>query len=178
MKISIGNIQDVFRSKKASVETMELKGYKLVKNLFVDNSGFGASNEPALTKSQFIIELEQILKQHQTVYTTITDEGQFQIYLGVFLRRGKPTNVKKIAKNTLEIIKDNVRIIRYYDTNILTFKNNTITLNSGGWETSSTKRRINEHLPSDVYIFTKNYEWFINIKNKIMPFMDGMKIKS
>jgi hypothetical protein len=57
------------------------KGYKLVDTLFVDSSGFGSENEPALTYNQLINRLVvgrgyAILKQ-----------GQFQCYVGEFVRK-------------------------------------------------------------------------------------------
>jgi len=54
------------------------KGWRLVKTLFVDSSGFGSGDEPALTKQQFI----------ETVRAgfgyAIIEQGQFQLYIGVF----------------------------------------------------------------------------------------------
>ena len=84
MKITKQNIQNVYKCKKASVETMELKGYELINELFVDNSGFGASDELALTQSQFERDLNSILDKHKTLYAKITNAGQFQVYIGLF----------------------------------------------------------------------------------------------
>lgn len=53
-------------------------GFKEIDRLFVDNSGFGASNEPALTTEQFLAKVKAGL------YYAIVAEGQFQIYIGVF----------------------------------------------------------------------------------------------
>jgi hypothetical protein len=53
MKITKNNLNEVYKSKVKSVETMELMGYELIEILFVDNSGFGAENEPAYTQTGF-----------------------------------------------------------------------------------------------------------------------------
>jgi len=31
----------------------------------------------------------------------------------------------------------------------------------GGWQTVTTKARLNEHLPIPFYVFQKNWEWFM-----------------
>jgi hypothetical protein len=54
-------------------------GYLLVDSLFVDKSGFGATDEPALT----IEELLNSLKPGRAY--AIIEEGQFQLYLGEFM---------------------------------------------------------------------------------------------
>lgn len=181
MRIYKHNIDDVFKSPIASIETMELKGYKLIDNLFVDNSGFGSPDEPAYTASQFITKLTAILDQEGMVYTTITDQGQFQVYVGVFKKTGK-SRARKIANNTLEVLDDNgdVEAIRLHDTNILTYDVDHVTLNSGGWQTVTTKARLNQYLPDGVRIEQKDFEWFVidGRDNTHKPFEDGMIIAS
>ena len=56
-------------------------GWKLIDRLFVDNSGFGAQNEPALTAEQFIEKVKEGLGY------AIIEEGQFQLYIGVFKKK-------------------------------------------------------------------------------------------
>jgi len=54
------------------------KGYTLVRELFVDTSGFGAPDEPALTLAQFAAEVKPGF-----AYALIAC-GQFQGYVGEF----------------------------------------------------------------------------------------------
>lgn len=54
------------------------KGWTLVDRHFVDNSGFGAPDEPALTWQQFLGELQVNFGY------AIIEEGQFQVYIGKF----------------------------------------------------------------------------------------------
>lgn len=56
-------------------------GYKLIDQLFVDSSGFGSENEPALTAEQFLAEVEQGKGY------AIIEQGQFQVWIGVFEKR-------------------------------------------------------------------------------------------
>lgn len=58
------------------------EGWELEDTLFVDSSGFGADDEPALTIGQ----LFEIVKQHPDAGWAITEQGQFQIYMGRYGR--------------------------------------------------------------------------------------------
>jgi len=176
MKLTLSNINEVYHAKKCSIETMELKGYELIKNLFVDSSGFGAPDEPAYTQSQFMQELTTILKTHDMVYATITDAGQFQVYVGLFKRTGKRI-AKIVANNTLEVQYPDRKAIRLHDTDIVTFKGDKIILDNGGYETRTTKARMNDYI-SPYYISQKNWEWYVHdIANEtIIPYKNGMEL--
>lgn len=56
------------------------KGWKLVKTYFVDNSGLGASDEPALTFVQFLGKVKQGYGY------AIGEVGQFQLYINEYKR--------------------------------------------------------------------------------------------
>jgi hypothetical protein len=174
MKITQNNIKDVYRSKKCSIETAELRGYELIENLFVDSSGWGAEDEPALTAGQFEKKLLDIIKEHGPVYAFLTDAGQFQVYLGLFKRTGK-SKCKKIANNTYEISRAGVFSIRLHDTDIITIKGDKIILSSGGYRTRTTKDRLNKYLPYG-RVFQKDYEWFFQDGKNVLEFFDGMEI--
>lgn len=86
MRITKNNIEDVFKSGFRDMgETIKV-GYELVDDLFVDASGFGVGGEPALTKEEFLKVLSEIVEKHKTVYTWITSKGQFQVYVGVYIK--------------------------------------------------------------------------------------------
>jgi hypothetical protein len=57
------------------------KGWKLVDTYFVDSSGMGSDNEPALSVRQFIDKLEPGYGY------AVTEAGQFQVYVGKYQRR-------------------------------------------------------------------------------------------
>ncbi len=83
---------------------------------------------------------------------------------------GKHTRLEYIG----ETADGNTYGIRYHGTYVvLIHEDGTYTLNSGGWKTVTTKKRINEYAP--VYISQKNYEWFLEDN---ISFYDGMKINS
>jgi hypothetical protein len=136
---------------------MELKGYKLIEELFVDSSGFGSPDELALTREQFEKKLLELLDQHGQLNATITGVGQFQVYVGLFKKEGVKKS-KIVAPNTLEIIDGDKKIIRLYDTNIITFlKDGKIILNTGGFNTRTTSARMNEFLNKG-FVYRKNWE--------------------
>jgi len=177
MTITINNINDIFGAKIASIDTMQYKGYKLLKEYFIDNSGLGGSNEPALTKIQFESELQAFLAGYgKPVTAKITRHGQFQVYLGLFAKTGQKIS-KKIANNTLLIKDNNKNIIRLHDTNILIESGGIITINSDGYQSKTTKSRINDYLPNGYYISQKDFAWYLNTPESTIDFVDGMTIK-
>ena len=83
---------------------------------------------------------------------------------------------KKIDNNTYEIIFNNgEKAIRLHNTNIIAFKpNGDIILNSGGWNTPTTKNRISEYSP--YHIRQKNRIWYIDVNGIEYTFKDDMRI--
>ena len=86
MKITKNNLEDVFKSKIKSIEGVEASGYKFIENCFVDSSGWGAENEPAMTVEQFTKRIEELVNTHEVIYTYITNAGQFQVNMGVYVK--------------------------------------------------------------------------------------------
>ena len=66
--------------KSCPVIKKEVKGYKLLNEYFVDNSGWGTDRESALTFNQFLNKVKAGL------YYGITSIGQFQVYIGEYTR--------------------------------------------------------------------------------------------
>ena len=92
---------------------------------------------------------------------------------------------KRIANNTVEYVRANgERIIRLHHTDIVTFaaKNRSVTLNSGGWKTVTTKDRINTYLENvNVFLFSHKGVWYVRAGNgwsveDAVPFYDGIRI--
>lgn len=158
MKITATTLNKVFGAKASSVETMELLGYQLIEELFADSSGFGQDSEPALSVNQFERRIAELVKEHGTLTAKITGQGMFQVYVGLFKKTGEKPRAKKIASNVLLI--DGKRV-RLYDTDIITDNGDgTITLNTGGFDTMTTSKRMNEF--SSAYVYRKNWEMYAN----------------
>ena len=71
---------------------------------------------------------------------------------------------------------DNVRI-RFHKTDILKFDGDgNVTLDSGGYHTTTTKARLNE-FQEVAYIYQKDFAWYVRLRNgKVVEFYDGIKI--
>lgn len=161
MRITATTLDKVFRADTCSTETMQLLGYELVEELFADSSGFGRDDEPALSVNQFERRIAELVAEHGTLTAKITNAGMFQVYVGLFKKTGHKI-AKKIASNVLLIDRgDGKRVIRLYDTDIITENGNgTITLNTGGFNTMTTSKRMNEF--SNAYVCRRNWEMYAN----------------
>ena len=83
---------------------------------------------------------------------------------------------RKIGNNTYaEILHDNSVGIMLHSTYVVKIHpDNTYTLQTGGWQTLTTKDRINQYSP--VRVYQRKYEWFVKINGKEYPFMEGMVV--
>jgi hypothetical protein len=84
-----------------------------------------------------------------------------------------------IGHSTLEYTTpDGRRIIRFHRTNVVTFHpDGSVTFNTDGHQTVTTKRRLNEHAPRYVYVFQKDYQWYVVTPAGNFPFFDGFTLK-
>ena len=67
--------------------------------------------------------------------------------------------------------------IVYHSTAVVQFDNDKIILNSGGWDTRTTKTRMNQ--ASNQYglgfeVYQVNYSWYVDYKGETIPFTDGL----
>ena len=95
----------------------------------------------------------------------------------VSMVRGKRNaNRRKIGNNTYaEMNFDGSVGIWLHSTEVVTIHpDNTYTLRCGGWQTVTTKDRINQYSP--VRVYQKNFEWFVRLNGKDYPFMEGMVV--
>lgn len=88
------------------------------------------------------------------------------------------TAANLIARNTLDYTApDGTRRVRLHDTDVVTFApNGAITLNSGGWQTMTSKDRMNQALPAGWSVFADR-GWFVRTPQGTFPYMDGAQFK-
>ena len=71
-------------------------------------------------------------------------------------------------------------VITFYSTDIVKFDSKSITLNSGGYQTATTKTRINQasnQFDLGYTIYQRNGEWFVDTATrKEIHFRNGLKI--
>jgi hypothetical protein len=85
---------------------------------------------------------------------------------------------KKIGNNTFEVLyTDGSRAIRLHKTDIVTFIDGLIILDTNGWETVTTKARMNHYIPSGGYVYQRNYCWYVTTANEgDILYYDGIKL--
>ena len=68
--------------------------------------------------------------------------------------------------------------VTYHRTNIVAWTPNEITLNSDGWQTVTTKRKMNQAARQfclQFAVWQKNYEWFVDLPNgETVKYYDGI----
>ena len=67
--------------------------------------------------------------------------------------------------------------VKYHQTDVVKFNNERIVLDSGGWETSTTKKRMNQtsdQFDLGYYVFQKSFVWYVDFKGDTFDFVDNM----
>ena len=72
--------------------------------------------------------------------------------------------------------------VRYHDTDVVSFDADTVILRTGGWETATTKLRMNQasyQFNLGFTVYAKNREWFVRYCDgeESIRFENGMRIK-
>lgn len=71
--------------------------------------------------------------------------------------RGIATNVRTQGSKT---------IVRYHDTDVVTFDGNTVILRTGGWKTATTKTRMNQasfQYDLRYHVHQTKGKWFVRV---------------
>lgn len=89
-------------------------------------------------------------------------------------KRGNKRPTKKLGNNTYLVRLDPETIgVQLHQTVVVKIHSDgTYTLNSGGWQTVTTKQRINEYCP--VRVSQRKYQWFVG--DEEIPFKDGIRV--
>lgn len=76
--------------------------------------------------------------------------------------RGRRVDRKKVANNTYAERRGARIAIRLHATDVVTYAEDVITMNTGGWYTVTTKDRINAFLPSGWRIASEKGTWYLH----------------
>ena len=77
--------------------------------------------------------------------------------------------------NTTVIFSEEKTEVLLHGNKIATIGDTFIQIFDGGWQSNTTKSRLNAILQEHgAGIFQKNFEWFVNDKGKEVPFESGM----
>ena len=69
-------------------------------------------------------------------------------------------------------------VVKYHDTIVVAFNHDCIVLNHGGWQTVTTKRRMNQtsrQFDLGYNVFQVVFEWFVSYRGQTIPF-DGSQL--
>lgn len=89
----------------------------------------------------------------------------------------------KSANTEVEVV-DGVRVVKLHGHKIAEIGDNFLRLFDGGWQSNTTKSRLNailaKHGMHGERIFQKQWEWFINLQTpnglQTVPFFSSMKL--
>ena len=98
--------------------------------------------------------------------------------------RGKTNrDTRKVGNNTYaEILPDGSVGIMLHSTCVVTIhEDNTYTLKTGGWQTLTTKDRMNQYFPG--YVRQHKGEWYVSVRDsngnkKEFPFIENMVVQA
>jgi len=69
------------------------------------------------------------------------------------------------------------QVVQFHYTNVVKFNDYEIILNTGGWKTATTKRRMNqaaEQFGLDFRVYQKDFDWFVDYKNQTLKLDSGI----
>ena len=89
-------------------------------------------------------------------------------------------NQKLGSHKTSIFVEDNMTKVIYHRTLIIKWNKDIIVLNSGGYNTVTTKLRMNQasnQFDLGIYIYQKDFVWYVKLSNgKTIEFYDNMTI--
>ena len=93
------------------------------------------------------------------------------------VNKGRKPGRKNLKRNTWLVRQsaDRIDIVLHETSIVKAFRDGSYILDSGGWQTSTTKGRINEYAP--VYIYQKKHVWYISWQGQDIEFVDGIKLQ-
>jgi hypothetical protein len=163
------------------------------KNNFLKTKKFGVQNHIFFCDIYTIMGIKLILTESQLaalekrVNKVILSEANLSctdLSFDGLMRFLNGREEKKLGNNTWVLKTEDWRngldavAVKYHDTNILLINSGGITtINNGGWDTSTTKDRLNQFLRcKGVYISQKNYQWYITGPMGTEKYVNGTQI--
>lgn len=72
----------------------------------------------------------------------------------------------KVGSHATSIYQSNgFTCVKYHATEVVKFNNEKIILNSGGWETATTKNRMNQasnQFGLNYHVFQRDFQWYVD----------------
>ena len=84
-------------------------------------------------------------------------------------------NLNEIGNHKTSVFTlEDTTYVKYHWTNVVEFNEETITLNTGGWYTPTTKTRMNQtsnQFGLGFRVYQKDFDWFVEYDNKTFEFL-------
>ena len=88
------------------------------------------------------------------------------------------SQLNQVGKHETSIYtSDGYTCVRYHRTEVVKFNFDKIILNTNGWETQTTKTRMNQasnQFNLGFHVYQENFEWFVEFQGETFDFWDGM----
>ena len=97
-------------------------------------------------------------------------------------RRQSPSNKWYRSKRATKVFTDEkagYNVVRYHNTDVVIWNDNEIKLDTGGYQTHTTKDRMNQvsrEYDLGFYVYQKNFDWYVEYKGETIPFTDSTLI--
>ncbi len=75
--------------------------------------------------------------------------------------------------NTTVYTREDMMRVRFHYTDVVSWNDSTIILNTGGWQTATTKSRMNQasrQFDLGYSVYAKNFGWFVRWGEQDIPF--------
>jgi hypothetical protein len=86
-----------------------------------------------------------------------------------------------IGTHKTSVVNDNnITMVCYHNTPVVKITDTDIILNTGGWYSATTKRRMNQASHSfglGFAVYQVNFSWYVDYKGDTIPYEDNMKLK-
>jgi hypothetical protein len=112
------------------------------------------------------------------VYDTALDKRIANVYLGYGSERKGAKQMRKLSRYETKVVTSEYGgFVRYHQTEIVSWNATHIVLNSDGWRTVTTKRKMNQ--TSDEFdlgfsVYQHKHQWFVTFNGTTIPFEDRM----
>lgn len=83
----------------------------------------------------------------------------------VYLQGGRYPDDRPLEYETrLQRRSDDQIAVKLFDTDVVTYHaDGAVELNNGGWETVTTKKRLNDYTPPHIGVYQSDREWFLRV---------------
>jgi len=95
------------------------------------------------------------------------------------MNRAIRNNANFSSSNTSVVTENGVSIVRLHGNHIATITRSGLELFDGGWQSNTTKSRLNALCDEFAYgcrVFQKNWEWFVSTRSATVGFDNGITL--